>query len=72
MVHGLHTTVASLVESLGFRHAGLSSCSTWAELLPGVWDPPRPQIRPVSPALASRLLSTCPLGELPKSFVIVA
>ena len=37
---------------------GLSSCGTWAELFPDMWDLPGPGIEPVSPALAGRFLTT--------------
>ena len=33
----------------------LSSCGSRAQLLRGMWDPPRPGLKPVSPALAGRL-----------------
>ena len=42
---------------------GLSRCGTWAQLLHGMWNPPGPEIQPVSPALAGRLLSTVPPGK---------
>ena len=41
----------------------LSSCSARAELLRGMWDPPGPGIKPVSPALAGGLLTTAPPGK---------
>ena len=50
---------------------GLSSCGsralerrltsgTWAQLLRGMWDLPRPRFEPDSPALAGRFLTTVP------------
>ena len=39
---------------------GLSSCDAQAELLCDMWDLPRPGIKPVSPALAGRFLTTAP------------
>ena len=38
----------------------LSSCGTRAQLLRGMWDPPRPGIEPASPALAGGFLTTVP------------
>ena len=40
----------------------LGSCGTWGLLLCGMWTLPRPRIKPVSPALAGRFLSTAPPG----------
>ena len=34
--------------------SALNSCGTWAYLLQGLWDLPRPGIEPVSPALGGR------------------
>ena len=41
----------------------LSSCGAWAQLLRGMWDLPGPGLKPVSPALAGRFLTTVPLGK---------
>ena len=41
----------------------LSSCGTWASLLHGMWDLPRPGIGPVSPALAGGSLTSVPPGK---------
>ena len=41
----------------------LSSCGTWAQLLCGMWDLPRPGLEPVSPALAGGFLTTVPQGK---------
>ena len=46
--------------SLRFLECGLSSCGTRAELLQGMWDLPRPGVKPMSPALAGRFLTTGP------------
>ena len=37
-----------------------NSCSTWTQLLCGMWDLPEPGIKPVSPALVSGFLTTEP------------
>ena len=41
----------------------LSSCGSRAQLLRGMWDPPRPGLEPVSPALAGRFSTTAPPGK---------
>ena len=41
----------------------LSNCGSRAQLRRGVWDPPRPGLEPVSPALAGRLSTTAPPGK---------
>ena len=41
----------------------LSNCGSRAQLLRGMWDPPRPGLKPVSPALAGRLPTTAPPGK---------
>ena len=41
----------------------LSSCGTWAQLLHGMWDLPRPGLDPVSPASAGGFLTTVPPGK---------
>ena len=75
MVHGLLIVVASLVAEKGSRHAGfsscgsqalergLSSCGSRAQLLRSMWDLPGPGLKPVSPALAGRFLTTAPPGK---------
>ena len=64
-----------LLRSMGSRRAGFSSCGTRAlehrlsccgaraQLLHNMWDLPGPGIKPVSPALAGRFLSTAPPGK---------
>ena len=48
--------------STGSRRS-LSSCGSRAQLLRGMWDLPRPGLKPVSPALAGRLSTTAPPGK---------
>ena len=48
----------------------LSRCGSRAQLLRGMWDPPRPGLEPVSPALAGRLPTTAPPGKPHVSFWI--
>ena len=71
-VHGLLTVVVSLVAEHGLQarqlsscgtralDRGLSSCGARAQLLRGMWDLPGPGLKPVSLALAGRLLTTAP------------
>ena len=57
-VHGPFTIAASLV-----AECRLSNCGSWAQLLRGMWDLPRPGLEPVSPALAGRFSTTAPPGK---------
>ena len=41
----------------------LSNCGSRAQSLRGMWDPPRPGLEPMSPALAGRLPTTAPPGK---------
>ena len=66
-----------LLRSTGSRRTGFSSCGTWALehrlsscgarawLLCGMWDLLRPGLKPVSPAMAGRFLTTAPPGKSP-------
>ena len=61
-----------LLWSTGSRCTGFSNCGTralerrlssygaWAQLLHGMWDLPGPGLKPLSPALAGRFLTTAP------------
>ena len=57
--------VARTLSSCGSRalERRLSSCSVQAQLLCGMWDPPRPGLEPVFPALAGGFLTTAPPGK---------
>ena len=69
-----------LLRTTGSRHAGFSSCGSralerrlrscgaWASMLRDMRDLPRPGLEPVSPALASELLTTEPPGK-PLDFI---
>ncbi|KAJ8785852.1 hypothetical protein J1605_006812 [Eschrichtius robustus] len=62
-----------LLWSTGSRHhrlqtRRLSNCGSWAQLLRGMWDLPRPGLEPVSPALAGRFSTTAPPGKPQRSF----
>ena len=66
-----------LLWSMGSRHMGCSSCIPWAlehrlgscgpraQLIQGMWDPPWPGIKQVSPALQGRVLTSGPPGKPP-------
>ena len=62
-VRGPLTIAASLVAEHRLQTRRLSNCGSRAQLLRGVWDPPRPGLEPVSPALAGRLSTTAPPGK---------
>ena len=51
-VRGLLTIAASLVAEHRLQMHRLSNCGSRAQLLRGMWDPPRPGLEPMSPALA--------------------
>ena len=68
-VRGPLTIAASLVAEHRLQTRRLSSCGSWAQLLHGMWDLPRPGLEPVSPALASRLSTTAPPGK-PSSLLL--
>ena len=57
------TTATSLVAHHRLQTRRLSNCGSRAQLLCGMWDPPRPGLEPVSPALAGRLSTTAPPGK---------
>ena len=57
------TIAASLVAEHRLQTCRLSSFGSWAQLLHGMWDLPRPGLEPVSPALAGRFSTTVPPGK---------
>ena len=63
MVHGPLIIVASLVAEHRLQKRRLSNCGSQAQLLCGMWDPPRPGLKLVSPALAGRFSTTAPPGK---------
>ena len=62
-VRGPLTIVASLVAEHRLQMRRLSNCGSRAQLLRGTWDPPRPGLEPVSPALAGGFSTTAPPGK---------
>ena len=65
VVRGPLTVAASLAAEHRLQTRRLSSCGSRAQLLRGMWDPPRPGLEPASPALAGRLPTTAPPGKPP-------
>ena len=63
VVRGPLTIAASLVVEHRLQMRRLSSCGTWAQLLRGMWDLPRPGLEPMSLALAGRFSTTAPPGK---------
>ena len=68
-VRGPLTIAASLVAEHRLQTRRLSNCGSWAQLLRGMWDLPRPGLEPVSPALAGRFSTTAPPGNPPWTFI---
>ena len=62
-VRGPLTITAPPVAGHRLQTRRLSSCGSWAQLLHGMWDLPRPGLEPVSPALAGRFSTTAPPGK---------
>ena len=62
-VHGPLTIAASLVAEHRLQTRKLSNRGSRTQLLRGMWDPPRPGLEPVSPALAGRFSTTAPPGK---------
>ena len=69
-VRGPLTVAASLVVEHRLQTRRLSNCGSWAQLLRGMWDLPRPGHEPVSPALAGTFSTTAPPGKPSLSFFI--
>ena len=57
------TVAASLVAEHRPQTRRLSNCGSRAQPLRGMWDPPRPGLEPVSPALGGRFSTTAPPGK---------
>ena len=67
-MRGPLTIVASLVAEHKLQTHRLSNCGSRTLLLRGMWNLPRPGLKPVSPALAGRLSTTAPPGK-PKTVI---
>ena len=62
-VRGPLTVTASPAAEHRLQTRRLSSCGSRAQLLRGMWDPPRPGPEPMSPALAGGPSTTAPPGK---------
>ena len=62
-VRGPLTIAACLVAEHRLQTRRLSNCGSRAQLLRGMWDLPRPGLKPVFPALAGRFPTTAPSGK---------
>ena len=62
-VRGPLTAAAPPVAEHRLQTRRLRSCGSRAQSLRGMWDPPRPGLEPVSPALAGRPSTTAPPGK---------
>ena len=71
MVHGPLIIVASLVAEHRLQPRRVSSCVSQAQLLRGMWDPPRPGLEPMSPALAGRFSTAAPPGKPFSDFLVI-
>ena len=63
VVRGPLTIAGPLVAEHRPQTRRLSGCDTQAQLLRGMWDPPRPGLEPACRALAGRLSTTAPPGK---------
>ena len=70
-VRGPLTVAASLVVEHRLQTRRLSSCGSRAQLLCGMWDLPRPGLKPMSPALAGGFSTTAPPGKPYNYFYIL-
>ena len=70
-VRGPLTIAASLVVEHRLQTRRLNNCGSWAQLLHGMWDLPRPGLELVSPALADRFSITVPPGKPPNLFILL-
>ena len=68
-VRGPLIIAASLVAEHRLQTRRLSNCGSWAQLLHGMQNLPRPGLEPVSPALAGRFSTTAPPGK-PRRFIL--
>ena len=57
------TVAASLAVEHRLQTRRLSNRGSRAQVLRGTWDPPRPGLEPVCPALAGRFPTTAPPGK---------
>ena len=63
VVRGPLTVTASLVAEHRLQTCRLSNCGSWAQLLRGMWDLPRPGLEPMSPCIGRQILNHCATRE---------
>ena len=68
---GPFTIAAPPVAGHRLQTRRLSSCGSRAQLRRGMWDLPRPGLKPVSPALAGRFSTTAPSGKPKLSLFLI-
>ena len=71
-VRGSLTITASLVVEHRLQTRRLSNCGSRAQLLGGMWDPTRPGLEPVSPALAGRLSTIAAPGKPQQNYFLAS
>ena len=69
-VRGPLIIAACLVAEHRLQTRRLSNCGPRAQLLRSMWDPPRPGLEPVFPALSGRLSTTAPPGKPPTPYFL--
>ena len=69
-LRGPLTIAASFVAEHRLQTRRLSNCGSRAQLFRGMWDPPRPGLEPVSPALAGRFSTTAPPGKPKRRYFV--
>ena len=63
--------MGSVIAAPGLSSTGAVVVVHGLSLLWGMWDLPRPEVKPMSPALAGRFFSTEPPGKPIINFVVV-
>ena len=69
-MRGPLTIAASPAAEHRLQTRRLSNCGSRAQPLRGTWDPPRPGLEPVCPALAGRFSTTAPPGK-PQQCILI-
>ena len=68
-VRGPLSRAASPVAEHRLQTRRLSNCGSRAQPVRSMWDPPRPGLEPVFPALAGRFSTTAPPGK-PHTYIL--
>ena len=70
-VRGPLTIAASLVAEHRLQTRRLSNCASRAQLLRGMWDPPRTRARTRVPCIGRQTLNHCATREAPKTHILI-